>query len=142
MGEDGLHGLGLRLGPAVFPAHGLPGVGRNLHDHPLCNVVYEVAQPIPPGNTNHAETSMVWRSDPSLTGPDMQLMFLHVPFGPPALPAPPNSFTFGLATVPQARGAVRVAGRSVVHRERHDAGSRHGALLAVGNCLRHAVDVK
>ncbi|MEV0074540.1 GMC oxidoreductase [Amycolatopsis sp. NPDC050768] len=211
---------------------------------------------------------------------------MYVPFGPPALPAPPNSFTFGLATVPQARGAVRVAGpdpsaqplidpnylgaehdvlrlvdavavareiaaahpfdawrgkelhpgpdardqqrvrefvtratgtyfhpvdtcamgtgpdavvdldlrlrgvrglrvadasvmprivcqhqrghdhdrrksrrprprlrggrfgvltlspRSVVHRERHDAGSRHGALLAVGNCLHHAVDVK
>ncbi|WIX83677.1 GMC family oxidoreductase N-terminal domain-containing protein [Amycolatopsis carbonis] len=94
----------------VDVVHDLPGVGRNLHDHPLCNVVYEAAQPIPPGNTNHAETSMVWRSDPSLTGPDMQLMFMHVPFGPPALPAPPNSFTFGLATVPQARGAVRIAG--------------------------------
>ncbi|MEV6900022.1 GMC oxidoreductase [Amycolatopsis sp. NPDC051372] len=94
----------------VDVVHDLPGVGRNLHDHPLCNVVYEAARPIPPGKTNHAETSMVSRSDPSLTGPDMQLMFMHVPFGPPALPAPPNSFTFGLATVPQARGAVRIAG--------------------------------
>ncbi|WP_326835220.1 GMC family oxidoreductase N-terminal domain-containing protein [Amycolatopsis rhabdoformis] len=94
----------------VDVVHDLPGVGRNLHDHPLCSVVYEAAQPIPPGRTNHAETSMVWRSDPSLSGPDLQLMFMHVPFGPPTLPAPPNSFTFGLATVPEARGTVRLAG--------------------------------
>ena len=40
--------------------------GRNLHDHPLCGVVYEAAQPIPAGRTNHAETSMLWRSDESL----------------------------------------------------------------------------
>ena len=79
----------------VAVVHDLPGVGRNLHDHPLCGVVYEAAQPIPPGATNHAETSMLWRSDESLAGPDMQLMFIHVPFHPPHLAAPANSFTFG-----------------------------------------------
>jgi choline dehydrogenase len=89
--------------------HDLPGVGRNLHDHPLCGVVYEASQPIPAGLTNHAETSMLWRSDPSLPGPDMQLMFIHVPFHPPALQAPENSFTLGVATVPEARGSVRLA---------------------------------
>ncbi|GAA4730823.1 GMC family oxidoreductase [Phytohabitans rumicis] len=94
----------------VDVVHDLPGVGRNLHDHPLCAVVYEASQPIPPGQTNHAETSMLWRSDPALAGPDMQLMFIHVPFHPPALQAPENSFTLGVATVPDARGSVRLAG--------------------------------
>lgn len=88
----------------------LPGVGRNLHDHPLCGVVYEAARPIPAGRTNHAETSMLWRSDESLAGPDMQLMFIHLPFHPPHLAAPENSFTFGVAAVPEARGSIRLAG--------------------------------
>jgi choline dehydrogenase len=88
--------------------HDLDGVGRNLHDHPLWGVVYEAAQPIPPGRTNHAEVSLLWRSDAARTGPDMQLMFIHVPFHPVHLAAPPNSFTFGIATVPEARGSIRL----------------------------------
>lgn len=87
----------------------LPGVGKNLHDHPLASVVYEATKPIPAGRNNLAEASMLWRSDPGLPGPDMQLMFIHVPFHQPALQAPPNSFTFGVATVPEARGTVRLA---------------------------------
>ena len=89
--------------------HDLPGVGRNLHDHPLCSVVYEAAQPIPPASTNHAEVSMLWRSDDELDGPDMQLMFIHVPFHQPTLVAPSNSITFGVTTVPDSRGNVRLA---------------------------------
>ncbi|MBI5337826.1 MAG: GMC family oxidoreductase N-terminal domain-containing protein [Mycolicibacterium rufum] len=105
------------IGPAaelfdvgVGVIHDLPGVGRNLHDHPLCGVVYEAAQAIPAGKTNHAETSLLWRSDVTLPGPDMQLMFIHVPFHPPHLTAPPNSFTLAVATVPDARGSLRLAG--------------------------------
>ncbi|WP_234807517.1 GMC family oxidoreductase [Mycolicibacterium bacteremicum] len=90
--------------------HDLPGVGRNLHDHPLCAVVYEARRQIPAGRTNHAEVSMLWRSSPALPGPDMQLMFIHVPFHPPHLTAPANSFTIGVAVVPQARGTIRLAG--------------------------------
>ncbi|WBP96331.1 GMC family oxidoreductase N-terminal domain-containing protein [Mycolicibacterium neoaurum] len=90
--------------------HHLPGVGRNLHDHPLCPVVFEASQPIPPGLTNHAETSLAWRSNAASTGPDMQLMFIHVPFHPPHLSAPANSFTIAVAAVPHARGTVRLAG--------------------------------
>ncbi|WP_199189875.1 GMC family oxidoreductase N-terminal domain-containing protein [Mycobacterium sp. ENV421] len=105
------------IGPAaelhaagVGVIHDLPGVGRNLHDHPLCGVVYEAAQAIPAGQTNHAETSLLWRSSAALAGPDMQLMFIHVPFHPPHLDAPANSFTLGVATVPEARGSIRLAG--------------------------------
>jgi choline dehydrogenase len=92
----------------VDVVHDLPGVGRNLHDHPLCGVVYEASRPVPPGVNNLAETSLLWRSVATLSGPDMQLMFIHVPFHPPHLVAPANSFTFGVATVPQARGSVRL----------------------------------
>jgi choline dehydrogenase len=105
------------IGPAgeletagVDVVHDLPGVGRNLHDHPLCGVIYEAAQTIPAGRANHAEASLLWRSDESLGGPDMQLMFIHVPFHPAHLAAPANSFTLAVATVPEARGSVRVAG--------------------------------
>lgn len=105
------------IGPAaelhdagVGVIHDLPGVGRNLHDHPLCGVVYEAAQPIPAAQTNHAESSLLWRSDHTLAGPDMQLMFIHVPFHPPHLTAPPNSFTLAVATAPDARGSIRLAG--------------------------------
>ncbi|OAN33908.1 GMC family oxidoreductase [Mycolicibacterium iranicum] len=94
----------------VDVVHDLPGVGRNLHDHPLCGVIYEAAQPVPVGRTNHAESSLLWRSDDSLAGPDMQLMFIHVPFHPPHLAAPANSYTLAVATVPDARGSIRLAG--------------------------------
>jgi choline dehydrogenase len=94
----------------VQVVHDLPGVGRNLHDHPLCGVVYEAAHAIPAGCANLAEASVLWRSEASLRGPDMQLMFIHVPFHPPHLTAPANSFTIGVATVPTARGSLRLAG--------------------------------
>ncbi|MFE2230415.1 GMC family oxidoreductase [Streptomyces kronopolitis] len=90
--------------------HDLPGVGRNLHDHPLCPLVHEASRPIPAGRTNLSESSLLWRSDTSLSGPDMQLMFIHIPYHPPTMRAPANSFTLGLATVPESRGTVRLAG--------------------------------
>ena len=93
----------------VEVVHELPGVGMNLHDHPLLGLVFEADGEIAPGAANHAETSMLWRSDPALDGPDMQFMFIHVPFHPPHLQAPPNSYTFGIATVPESRGWIRLA---------------------------------
>jgi choline dehydrogenase len=53
---------------------------------------------------------MLWRSAESSGGPDMQLMFIHVPFHLPHLTAPANSFTVAVAIVPEARGSIRLAG--------------------------------
>jgi choline dehydrogenase len=89
--------------------HDLPGVGENLHDHPWLGVVFEAQRAIPPGKINIGEASMSWRSDPSLPGPDMQFLFMHVPYHPPHLQAPPNSYTFCIATVPDSRGWLRLA---------------------------------
>ena len=92
----------------VEVVHELAGVGRNLHDHPLVCVVVEAGQEIPPGLTNHAEASLQYRSDDALAGPDMQIMFIHVPFHAPHLEAPQNSYTFMIACVPDARGSVTI----------------------------------
>lgn len=94
----------------VQVVHDLPGVGRNLHDHPLCSVIYEATQEIPPAQANHAEVSLQWRSDDALGSQDMQIIFIHVPFHPPHFMAPPNSFTFGVTCMPQARGSIKIAG--------------------------------
>lgn len=105
------------IGPAdeleevgVNAVHDLPGVGRNLHDHPLCSVIFESAQEIPPANANHAEVSLQWPSHDDLGSQDMQIMFIHVPFHPPHFMAPPNSFTFGVTCMPEARGSIRITG--------------------------------
>ncbi|MEU1335108.1 GMC family oxidoreductase [Streptomyces sp. NPDC005863] len=105
------------IGPAddlreagVTVRHDLPGVGRNLHDHPLCPVVHEAGRTLPPPQTSLAETSLSWRSDAALSGPDLQLLCIHVPYHPPTMPVPANGFTLAVATVPASRGTVRLAG--------------------------------
>ncbi|GHC41872.1 GMC family oxidoreductase [Streptomyces flavofungini] len=104
------------IGPAdelreagVDVRHDLPGVGRALQDHPLCGLVYAAEKPIPAGRANLSEASLSWRSDAGLPGPDMQVMFIHVPYHPPTMSAPENGFTLGVTTVPRARGSVRLA---------------------------------
>jgi len=93
----------------VDVVHHLPGVGQNLHDHPLLCLAVEASQPIPPGNHNHAEVSMLWQSREGLSGPDMQFMFIHLPFHPPALQSPETCYTFGISTIPSSRGSIRLA---------------------------------
>jgi choline dehydrogenase len=94
---------------AINVVQDLPGVGENLHDHPLLGLVFEAQRAIPPRKINTGEASMLWRSDPSLPGPDMQSLFMHLPFHPPHMQAPPNSCTLGIVTVPDSRGWLRLA---------------------------------
>lgn len=103
------------IGPAdelrsagVNVLHDLPGVGRNLHDHPLTSVVYSTIRESPAGMRSSGEVSLSWRSESFLTGPDMQLLFSHRPFHLPTLQSPPDSFTFLVTTVPDSRGSVRL----------------------------------
>ena len=95
--------------------HDLPGVGMKFTTIP-CSVRRGVESEIAPGTANHAEVSMLWRSDPGLPGPDMQFMFIHVPFHPPTLQAPANSYTFGIAAVPRSRGWIRLASADRISR--------------------------
>ncbi|WNV85443.1 GMC family oxidoreductase N-terminal domain-containing protein [Umezawaea sp. Da 62-37] len=80
----------------------LPGVGENLHDHPLSFVMYTSARPIPVGLNNNVEVLGLLRSDPGLDAPDLQS----------ALSAPAGEglyvIAFSLMT-PHSRGRLRLA---------------------------------
>lgn len=93
----------------IEPVHHLPGVGRNLHDHPFLTVVAQARRDIPPTSAQGSEVAVVWRSDPGLPGPDMQNVFLGFPYHTPAFQAPANSYTIGMTTVPRSRGWLKLA---------------------------------
>ncbi|MCS7476988.1 GMC family oxidoreductase [Umezawaea endophytica] len=84
----------------------LPGVGENLHDHPLSYVMYTSAQPIPVGSNNNVEVVGLLRSDPDLDAPDLQSCL--------SAPAGENLYviTFSLMT-PYSRGRLRLADRGI-----------------------------
>jgi choline dehydrogenase len=88
----------------------LPGVGQNLHDHLLVSLVYEASQPVPPPQMNMSESSMYWRSDPRLPGPDIQVIFAHIPFHSNEFTAPANGYTIASSYLrPISRGYLKLA---------------------------------
>jgi choline dehydrogenase len=66
----------------------LPGVGANLHDHPMCGLVYRSAQPVPHGINNHGEVQGLLSTGIGEHGPDVQIMFVDVPLRADSLPGP------------------------------------------------------
>lgn len=91
--------------------HDLPGVGKNLHDHTLCPVIYEGSVPLPPPDDMtitvlHAH--LFAKSDPDLPGIDMQPLFFNVPYYAPEQEAKTsNAFTLLASGVrPTSRGAI------------------------------------
>lgn len=88
--------------------HALPGVGRNLHDHPLVNLVHRTRRTVPPARANHGEIIGLLRSTPELDGPDLHIIFVDVPFPNPVAPVD-NGFTIGVSPMrPLSRGALRI----------------------------------
>jgi choline dehydrogenase len=87
----------------------LPGVGRNMQDHPILGVVFEATRPIPPATTNLAEASLFWRSTPDADVADLQIMFHHIPFAPPQFAPPANACTLAVGNMcPRSSGHVRL----------------------------------
>jgi len=98
-----LEALGLK------PKLDLP-VGRNLVDHVLLGVLYEASRPLPSTNANLTEATLFARSDPSITGSDLQISFnkeQHFADGY-ALEGPAFTVIPGI-TRPVSRGWVRLA---------------------------------
>ncbi|MET7695617.1 GMC family oxidoreductase N-terminal domain-containing protein [Streptomyces sp. NPDC005483] len=96
-----------QAGVDVF--HRLPGVGRNLHDHPRANLVYEAQQPVPTPRNNHGEILGLLRSTPDVDGPDMQIIFIDIPLPNPVAPVQ-NGFTIGISPMrPISRGSLRIS---------------------------------
>lgn len=89
----------------------LPGVGENLHDHPMCGLIYRAAQPVPAGINNHGEAVGLLRSDPELPGPDLQVMFLDIPLRAQTLPGPAvgEGYTINVSLMrPHSRGSIKL----------------------------------
>jgi choline dehydrogenase-like flavoprotein len=93
----------------------LPGVGANLHDHPMCGLVYESAQPVPHGINNHGEVQGLLSTGIGGHGPDVQLMFVDVPLRADSLPGPAIDHGYAIMVslmAPFSRGSLRLAGIS------------------------------
>ncbi len=86
----------------------LPGVGSNLHDHPITNVVYRSARPVPAARNNHGEAFGLLRSDPAVETPDFQILFLDAP-GHLAAAGEHGYCISAALTTPRSRGSVRLA---------------------------------
>ncbi|MEU2424048.1 GMC family oxidoreductase N-terminal domain-containing protein [Streptomyces sp. NPDC007851] len=96
-----------QAGVDVF--HRLPGVGRNLHDHPRANLVYQAQRPVPTPRNNHGEILGLLRSTPDADGPDVQIIFIDIPL-PNAVAPVQNGFTVGISPMrPASRGSLRIS---------------------------------
>ena len=91
----------------------LCGVGRNLQDHALlAGLVYECKGPLPPVRNNGAESTLWWKSDPRLIGPDIQPVFIEFPLASPVLASQlphDQCYTISPSIVrPASRGSVQL----------------------------------
>jgi choline dehydrogenase len=110
------------VGPAEHLAeHGvdveldLPGVGTNLHDHPMSTLVFEHREPL------QGDPSVIYgqgvglvRSSDDVEHPDLQVLLISQPYRAQTLdgPAPDGGYAIGFsAMLPHSRGTVRLADR-------------------------------
>jgi choline dehydrogenase len=93
-----------------------PGVGANLHDHPLSSLVFEgTEEALPELTSGKADSFTVrFRMDPSAAEPDMQFACITTAYHSRAIKGPKGgySITFGVVT-PVSRGSIRLAGASI-----------------------------
>ena len=87
----------------------LPGVGQNLHDHLLVSVIFEAKQDIPPPQANLLEAQLFWKSNNKMTTPDLQPLFMGLPYYSPGFDGPKNAFTLCAGLIrPQSRGEMKL----------------------------------
>ena len=94
----------------------LPGVGRNLQEHPILGgMCFAAREPLQELNNNLEGSTAFWRSDPSLAVPDLMYVSVQIPYVSPEIaerfPVPPNAFCIapGLMTV-RSRGFLELTG--------------------------------
>lgn len=87
----------------------LPGVGQNLHDHLLVSVIFEAKQAIPPPQANLLEAQLFWKSRPNMLAPDLQPLFMGLPYYSPGFEGPENAFTLCAGLIrPVSRGEMKL----------------------------------
>lgn len=95
----------------IAPVVSLPGVGQNLQDHVLgAGVNFESRHPVPPTQYNHSEVYMWWKSTPDQPVPDINALYVSVPFATKELNLQAQHGYAILCGVmrPKSRGAVTV----------------------------------
>ncbi|GAB2448599.1 choline dehydrogenase [Conyzicola lurida] len=93
----------------------LPGVGANLHDHPMSTVVFEHATPLAtnPENIFGQGVGLV-NTNGSDDAPNLQILLISQPYRNQALdgPAPGEGYAIAFsAMLPRSRGTVRLSSR-------------------------------
>lgn len=88
----------------------LPGVGSNLHEHPMSTVLYEAAEPLVTNPQNvWAQGVGLVRTADATAGPDLQLVLISQPYRSQSLPGTSNGYAIGFsAMTPHSRGTVRL----------------------------------
>jgi len=127
-----LSGVGLTAeleAQGIAVVRDLPGVGRNLQDHPLCAVLFRARRPVSlagagtlwnwlryavlgrgPLTSNVAEALAFVRSRPDLAAPDLELIFAPVLYRKEGLEEP-REHGFGVGVValqPRSVGRIRL----------------------------------
>ncbi|KXP05353.1 GMC family oxidoreductase N-terminal domain-containing protein [Tsukamurella tyrosinosolvens] len=89
----------------------LPGVGKNLHDHLLVGNLYATADALVPGRNNLLEAQLFAHSQQTDdAAPDLQPLFLHLPYPTDGGDAPADGYTIAPGLVaPRSRGTLRIA---------------------------------
>jgi choline dehydrogenase-like flavoprotein len=110
------------IGPAdelraagVEVVHDLPGVGRDLQDHPEALLIWEATRPVPPEGATDWDMTIMARVDPAARWPEV---LMHVPLTTfdvhaVALGVPTPEHSISLTpnvTKPRSRGSIRLAG--------------------------------
>ena len=90
----------------------LPGVGDNLHDHPVVDLVYLPRRPLPAARNNHGELLTLFHSENASAGPDLQVLFIDSIGGNVASTnGVTDCYVLAVAVMqPFSRGTVRLSG--------------------------------
>ena len=89
----------------------LPGVGANLHDHPISGVTYRANRPVPQARNNHVEVAGLLSGSAEAEQPDLQLIMVDVPLGDGGgVPSAGQGYTLAVSAItPHSRGVLRLA---------------------------------
>ena len=93
----------------------LPGVGENLHDHPMSTVLYEAAAELPhnPHNPMGQAVGLI-ETVHADAGPNLQILVIAAPMRASTLPGPDNGYAVAFSAItPFSRGRVRLADASI-----------------------------
>ncbi len=93
----------------ITPKKHVPGVGKNLQDHLLCSVIFKSKKDIPAPKANLLEAQIFLKSNPEMKTPDLQPLFMGIPYYAPGFEGPEKAFTLCAGMIrPKSRGTVKL----------------------------------